>query len=105
LALIAFIAAARQRSARGLMVFGIAAMLGFLVAAGHHLLTLWRDFGNPVFPLFNNIFQSPYVATRRRVSVNSQINAPIVTTPVSISIACVIEHRFHDDRLSRLGSR
>jgi hypothetical protein len=60
LALIAFIAAARQRSARGLMVFGVAAMLGFLVAAGHHLLTLWRDFGSPVFPLFNNIFQSPY---------------------------------------------
>jgi Dolichyl-phosphate-mannose-protein mannosyltransferase len=60
LALIAFIAAARQRSARGLMVFGVAAMLGFLVAAGHHSLTLWRDFGSPVFPLFNNIFQSPY---------------------------------------------
>jgi Dolichyl-phosphate-mannose-protein mannosyltransferase len=60
LALIAFIAAARQRSARGLMVFGVVAMLRFLVAAGHHLLTLWRDFGSPVFPLFNNIFQSPY---------------------------------------------
>jgi hypothetical protein len=60
LALIAFIAAVRQRSARGLMVFGIAAMLGSLVAAGHHSLTLWRDFGSPVFPLFNNIFQSPY---------------------------------------------
>jgi hypothetical protein len=60
LVLIALITALRRNSARGLITFGIASMLGFLVVAGHHLLVLWRDFGNPVFPLFNNIFQSPY---------------------------------------------
>src|SRR5262249_56239935 len=37
-----------------------ATMLAFLLVAGHHLLTLWQAFGNPVFPLFNGLFQSPY---------------------------------------------
>jgi hypothetical protein len=60
LGLIALMAAVRHRTAGGLVAFGVAAMLGFLGAAGHHLLTLWQDFGNPVFPLLNHIFQSPY---------------------------------------------
>ena len=60
LALIALLAAVRHRTAGGLVAFGVAATLGFLGAAGHHLLTLWQDFGNPVFPLLNHIFQSPY---------------------------------------------
>ncbi|MBF5067095.1 hypothetical protein G6O45_28220, partial [Salmonella enterica subsp. enterica serovar Istanbul] len=34
--------------------------LGFVAIAGHHLFTLWRDFGNPVFPWLNQVFQSPY---------------------------------------------
>jgi hypothetical protein len=60
LGLIALITAARRKTAYGLTAFGVAAIVGFLTVAGHHLLTLWQDFGNPVFPLFNNIFQSPY---------------------------------------------
>jgi hypothetical protein len=60
LGLIALIAAVRRRTAGALIAFGVAAVLGFLAVAGHHLLTLWRDFGNPVFPFFNQIFQSPY---------------------------------------------
>jgi hypothetical protein len=60
LALIALITAIRHKTARGLIVFGAASLVGFLAAAGHHLLTLWLDFGNPVFPLLNNVFQSPY---------------------------------------------
>jgi hypothetical protein len=60
LLLVAVIAAGRQRTVRGLMAFGAASALGFAAAAGHHLLTLWSCFGNPLFPLFNNIFQSPY---------------------------------------------
>jgi hypothetical protein len=34
--------------------------LAFLLVAGHHLATLWHSFGNPVFPLFNDVFASPY---------------------------------------------
>jgi Glycosyltransferase family 87 len=60
LGLIALIAAARRRAAGAPIAFGVAAVLGFLAVAGHHLLTLWRDFGNPVFPFLNQIFQSPY---------------------------------------------
>ena len=60
LCLIAVIAAVRRKTASGLIAFGVAVMLGFSAAAGHHLLTLWQDFENPVFPLFNHIFQSAY---------------------------------------------
>jgi hypothetical protein len=58
--LLALIAAVRRRTAGGLIVFGIAALLGSLAVAGHHLFTLWRDFGNPTFPFLNQIFQSQY---------------------------------------------
>lgn len=60
LAAVALIVALRRRSAAGIAIFGAAAALGFLALAGHHLLTLWRDFGNPVFPMLNNIFHSPW---------------------------------------------
>jgi hypothetical protein len=57
---VAVLAALRQRTIVGLIVFGGAAGLGFLAVAGHHLLTLWNAFGNPFFPYLNQIFQSPY---------------------------------------------
>ncbi|MBX9828099.1 MAG: hypothetical protein K2Y27_24285 [Xanthobacteraceae bacterium] len=59
LALVALVAAVRRKSDSGVIVFGLSAVAGLLALAGHHLLTLWLDFGNAVFPLFNNIFQSP----------------------------------------------
>jgi glycosyl transferase family 87 len=60
LVLVAIVAAARHRSARALIAFAATAIVGFATVAGHHLITLWHEFGNPVFPLFNNVFQSPY---------------------------------------------
>jgi hypothetical protein len=60
LGLVALVAAVRQRTIVGLVVFGAAAAAGFLAVAAHHMLTLWRDFGNPVFPYMNQIFHSPY---------------------------------------------
>jgi hypothetical protein len=57
---VAVLAALRQRTIVGLIVFGVAAGLGFFALAGHHLLTLWNAFGNPFFPYLNQIFQSPY---------------------------------------------
>ena len=60
LCLIALIAAVRRSAVHALVGFAVATTIGFLLIAGHHLLTLWRIFGNPVFPLFNHIFQSPY---------------------------------------------
>jgi Glycosyltransferase family 87 len=58
LTLVALIVAARHKTVIGLLTFTLVAMLGFLAVAGHHLLTLWLDFGSPVYPLLNNIFQS-----------------------------------------------
>jgi Glycosyltransferase family 87 len=60
LAVVAVLAAARRKTAAGLVAFGVAGALGFLAVAGHHLLTLWLDFKNPFFPYLNQIFQSPY---------------------------------------------
>jgi Dolichyl-phosphate-mannose-protein mannosyltransferase len=60
LALIALTAAWRRRSIGGATAFAAAALLGFLAVAGHHLLTLWHDFGSPVFPWLNDIFRSPW---------------------------------------------
>jgi dolichyl-phosphate-mannose-protein mannosyltransferase len=60
LALVAVVVAARRRTLAGPLWFGGAAVLGYLVVSGHHQLTLWRDFGNPLFPWLNDIFHSPY---------------------------------------------
>jgi hypothetical protein len=58
--LVALLAAWRRRSIAGPAAFAAAAMAGFFAVAGHHLLTLWQDFGNPVFPFLNDIFRSPW---------------------------------------------
>jgi hypothetical protein len=55
-----FLAAFRRRTVAGVIAYGGAAALAFLAVGGHHMLTLWRDFGNPTFPYLNQIFHSPY---------------------------------------------
>jgi hypothetical protein len=49
----------RERFRRMLKV-GVAMGLGFLAAYGPWGLILWREFGNPFFPYFNSVFQSPW---------------------------------------------
>lgn len=44
---------------RHAMVAGGAMMLGFLMLWAPFALQLWREFGSPVFPLYNDIFASP----------------------------------------------
>ncbi|SHE95855.1 4-amino-4-deoxy-L-arabinose transferase [Microbulbifer donghaiensis] len=41
-------------------VFGFCALISFVVLYFPWGLRLYEEFGNPFFPLFNNIFQSPY---------------------------------------------
>jgi len=60
LAAVALLVAIRRRTVGGLLAFGGGAFMGFLAVAGHHMLTLWLDFGNPTFPYLNQVFQSPY---------------------------------------------
>jgi hypothetical protein len=56
-------AAILVRPARGLLArlagFGAGGLAGLLVGTGWWCLYLWRRFGNPVFPLLNNLFHSP----------------------------------------------
>ena len=44
---------------RALAVFGAAAAVGVLAGGGYWAWVLWREFGSPVFPLFNGLFHSP----------------------------------------------
>jgi hypothetical protein len=50
---------------RGLLIkaslrFAGAGIAGVLLGGGLHFFEMWRLFGNPLFPLFNNVFRSPY---------------------------------------------
>ena len=42
------------------ILLGLSASGGFFAAGGFWILALWKRFGNPVFPLYNGIFHSPY---------------------------------------------
>jgi hypothetical protein len=41
------------------VLYGCGVVAGLLASAGYWWLTMWRHFGNPLFPQFNNIFRSP----------------------------------------------
>jgi hypothetical protein len=60
LALAALMVSVMRRTAGGFFAYTAAATLGFLAVAGHHMLVLWLDFGNPTFPYLNQIFHSPW---------------------------------------------
>lgn len=46
-----------------LVRIGLGMLMGFLVAAAPWMVVMWKETDNPVFPLFNNIFRSPYGET------------------------------------------
>lgn len=46
----------------GVAAFAVAALAGLLITSGWWMLHLWRAFGDPLFPMFNSIFHSPYAA-------------------------------------------
>ncbi|CUI05367.1 hypothetical protein [Massilia antarctica] len=43
-------------------VFGLGTLAGIGASAGHWYWLMWKQFGNPLFPQFNNIFKSPLAA-------------------------------------------
>lgn len=47
---------------RTLFVYGSSGMLGFMTSGGFWLWRLYEYYGNPIFPLYNNIFKSSYIA-------------------------------------------
>jgi hypothetical protein len=60
LAVIVLLAAAQRRTLGGVIACAVGALAGFLAVAGHHMIILWHDFGNPTFPYLNQVFHSPY---------------------------------------------
>jgi hypothetical protein len=48
----------RRRSAL-FLGFGVGGMFGLAAAGGYWLYEMWSHFGNPLFPYFNSVFQSP----------------------------------------------
>jgi hypothetical protein len=51
--------ALRQVDVARLVAFLVGMALAFAAGAGVWMWWLWQDFGNPIFPLFNNLFHSP----------------------------------------------
>ncbi len=47
---------------RALGLFGLGGLLGFLLTDGFFMWRLWQAYGNPVFPFYNQFFQSPFFA-------------------------------------------
>ncbi len=44
-------------------VFGLGVLAGAALTGGFWMLALWRRYQNPLFPYFNQVFQSPWGAT------------------------------------------
>ncbi len=42
-----------------ILATGVGGCIGFAVVGGSWYLSMWRIFGNPVFPYFNSVFRSP----------------------------------------------
>lgn len=49
---------------RLVLIFGLAGGIGIALGGGVWMWTLWRDFGNPIFPHLNHVFQSPWAPVR-----------------------------------------
>jgi hypothetical protein len=47
---------------RDAFIFGLAVLGGIALSAGHWYWTMWQQFGNPLFPQFNDRFLSPMAA-------------------------------------------
>lgn len=58
--IICFTGSRRWRMALGLVLGGI---LGTALTGGAWFIHLWQHYGNPLFPYFNNVFDSPYVGS------------------------------------------
>ena len=52
--------ALRTRNARLAVAFALGSLVGGLASGGYWALQLWERFGNPLFPVANALFQSPY---------------------------------------------
>jgi hypothetical protein len=52
-----------RRSFSDLLLCALGVICGLLLGMGWYSWFMWSHFGNPVFPLYNNIFQSPFASS------------------------------------------
>ncbi len=57
----------RRAGWRDLLAYATAAGAGLVLVDGFWAFELWKRFGNPVFPLFNQWFESPFAPTQPMV--------------------------------------
>lgn len=69
--------ALRQLDVCGLLAFAVAAVAGLALSGGEWMAWLWSTFDNPVFPLFNQYFNSPYAPSGPTVAHRFLPTAPL----------------------------
>lgn len=52
-----------QEKLRNLAALMSSMFIGFLTTAGYWMMLMWLNFKSPLFPFYNQIFQSPYIRT------------------------------------------
>lgn len=85
-------------------LLGFGGLVGALIAYGPWGYELWHRFGNPFFPYFNDIFQSPWAESVRFADTRyvSDSAAKLLTTPWIImreTVGYVSEAPFRDWRI------
>jgi hypothetical protein len=60
LATLVLLRAWRERRASFVLAFAAGTLSGWAITDGWWALSLWRRFDNPFYPLFNNLFHSPF---------------------------------------------
>jgi hypothetical protein len=93
---------------KGAASFLLSAACGFLIAAGPHATTMYRMFGNPVFPLFNAVFHSPYFDNRGNGALTGTFVGSMLleSIPRSFSFSALLQIPFLSlirDRVSLAG--
>ncbi len=80
-------------------LFGVGVLCGIALTAGHWFSTMWKQFGNPLFPQFNGIFGSP-LALPSGVIDHSHLPQTLVET-----LTWPLYFSLHFERVSELVFR
>lgn len=104
LAALALQEAWRRRRARLVLTFGGGTLAGWVLSNGWWALAMWRRFANPLFPLFNNVFHSPYGPPTFRLDPRWGVRQPLdwLRPPVDAALGFserLQEVHFRDPRL------
>jgi hypothetical protein len=94
----------RERRAGPLLAFAAGAFSGWALANGWWAFALWRRFDNPFYPLFNNLFRSPFAPPVFRLDPRWGVHQPLdwLRPPVDAALGLhgrLQEVPFRDARL------